>query len=47
MKINVNGIELHYLDEGEGAPVLMLHGFPDSSRAWRRKSINASSWTGG
>jgi pimeloyl-ACP methyl ester carboxylesterase len=23
------------LDEGEGIPVLLLHGFPDSSRLWR------------
>ena len=37
MNINVNGIDLHFLDEGEGAPVLMLHGFPDSSRAWRHQ----------
>jgi pimeloyl-ACP methyl ester carboxylesterase len=37
MNVNVNGINLHYLDEGEGAPVLMLHGFPDSSRAWRHQ----------
>jgi haloacetate dehalogenase len=37
MNVDVNGINLHYLDEGEGAPVLMLHGFPDSSRAWRHQ----------
>jgi pimeloyl-ACP methyl ester carboxylesterase len=37
MNITVNGIDLHYLDEGQGAPVLMLHGFPDSSRAWRHQ----------
>ena len=24
-------------DEGEGAPVLLLHGFPDSSRLWRHQ----------
>src|ERR1700759_3369947 len=34
MNVDVNGIDLHYLDEGDGAPVLMLHGFPDSSQAW-------------
>jgi pimeloyl-ACP methyl ester carboxylesterase len=26
---------LAVLDEGEGQPVLLLHGFPDSSRVWR------------
>jgi pimeloyl-ACP methyl ester carboxylesterase len=25
------------LDEGEGAAVLLLHGFPDSSRVWRHQ----------
>jgi pimeloyl-ACP methyl ester carboxylesterase len=28
-------VSLAVLDEGEGAPVLLLHGFPDSSRPWR------------
>jgi pimeloyl-ACP methyl ester carboxylesterase len=37
MKIAVNGINLNVVDEGEGAPVLMLHGFPDGSRAWRHQ----------
>jgi pimeloyl-ACP methyl ester carboxylesterase len=37
VKIEVNGVNLNVLDEGEGAPVLMLHGFPDSSRAWRHQ----------
>jgi pimeloyl-ACP methyl ester carboxylesterase len=37
MKIEVNGINLNVVDEGEGAPVLLLHGFPDSSRAWRHQ----------
>ncbi len=37
MKIEVNGINLNVVDEGQGAPVLMLHGFPDGSRAWRHQ----------
>jgi pimeloyl-ACP methyl ester carboxylesterase len=37
MKVEVNGITLNVVDEGAGAPVLMLHGFPDSSRAWRHQ----------
>jgi pimeloyl-ACP methyl ester carboxylesterase len=30
-----DGIELDVLDEGEGPPVLLVHGFPDSSHLWR------------
>ncbi|MFN2594345.1 MAG: alpha/beta fold hydrolase [Actinomycetota bacterium] len=37
MKINANGIELNVVVEGEGDPVLLLHGFPDSSRLWRNQ----------
>ena len=32
-----DGVSLAVLDEGEGAPVLLLHGFPDSSRLWRHQ----------
>jgi pimeloyl-ACP methyl ester carboxylesterase len=32
-----DGIELAVLDEGEGTPVLLLHGFPDSSYLWRHQ----------
>lgn len=28
-------VRLRLMDEGEGAPVLLLDGFPDSSRLWR------------
>jgi pimeloyl-ACP methyl ester carboxylesterase len=31
------GVELAVLDEGEGRPVLLLHGFPDSARLWRHQ----------
>lgn len=34
-RIATNGIELDYLDRGEGAPLLMLHGFPDHAASWR------------
>ena len=33
--IEVNGSKLHYVDEGEGEPVLFLHGNPTSSYLWR------------
>jgi pimeloyl-ACP methyl ester carboxylesterase len=32
-----DGVELAVLDEGEGRPVLLLHGFPDSARLWRHQ----------
>ena len=33
--IKINNLQLHYLTEGEGEAVLMLHGFPTSSYLWR------------
>ena len=32
-----DGVTLAVLDDGEGVPVLLLHGFPDSSGVWRRQ----------
>jgi pimeloyl-ACP methyl ester carboxylesterase len=36
-RITGDGVELSVLDEGEGPTVLLLHGFPDSSRLWRHQ----------
>ena len=36
-RIRGDGVELAVLDEGQGRPVLLLHGFPDSSRLWRHQ----------
>ncbi len=36
-RIAVNGISLSVTEEGVGFPVLLLHGFPDSSRLWREQ----------
>jgi pimeloyl-ACP methyl ester carboxylesterase len=33
----VNGVELRYLDRGEGPLVLLLHGFPEFSHSWRKQ----------
>jgi haloacetate dehalogenase len=33
--IQANGIRQHYLDAGEGPTVVLLHGFPETSFAWR------------
>ncbi|MDX7951828.1 alpha/beta hydrolase [Lichenihabitans sp. Uapishka_5] len=35
--VHANGIRQHYLDAGEGPPVLLLHGFPETSFAWRHQ----------
>ncbi|RLD21067.1 MAG: haloalkane dehalogenase [Bacteroidetes bacterium] len=33
--IDINGSKIHYIDEGEGNPILFLHGNPTSSYLWR------------
>ena len=32
--VTANGLHMYVAEAGEGAPVLFLHGFPQSSRAW-------------
>lgn len=34
---NNDGTEIHYEVTGEGTPVVLLHGFPDSGRLWRHQ----------
>jgi pimeloyl-ACP methyl ester carboxylesterase len=36
-RVAADGVTLAVLDEGAGSPVVLLHGFPDSSRVWRRQ----------
>ena len=36
-KITVGGLNFNVVHEGSGQPVLLLHGFPDSSRLWRKQ----------
>jgi pimeloyl-ACP methyl ester carboxylesterase len=36
-RIPGDGVTLAVLDEGEGQPVVLLHGFPDSSHVWRHQ----------
>jgi pimeloyl-ACP methyl ester carboxylesterase len=36
-RIAGDGVTLSVRDEGEGMPVLLLHGFPDSSALWRKQ----------
>jgi len=37
MIIEVNGVSLHVEDHGEGTPVLLIHGWPDSAHLWRHQ----------
>src|SRR5207244_9190056 len=34
--LDLDGLRVHYVDEGEGPPVLLLHGEPTWSFLWRR-----------
>ncbi len=36
-KIKVNDVSLNVVIEGEGRPVILLHGFPDSAYLWRNQ----------
>ena len=41
--IDLDGIALHYTDEGTGEPVVLVHGFPHSSDLWtpQRAALSA------
>ncbi len=34
--IKANGIRLHYVRQGQGMPLLLLHGWPEFWRVWRK-----------
>jgi pimeloyl-ACP methyl ester carboxylesterase len=36
-RATINGIEMHYVEAGEGEPVLFLHGFPEFWYSWRHQ----------
>lgn len=38
MRADNNGVGIHYEVHGEGRPVALLHGFPDSGRLWRHQT---------
>ena len=33
----LNGIKLSWMESGEGPPVYLLHGWPETSFAWRKQ----------
>jgi pimeloyl-ACP methyl ester carboxylesterase len=33
----LNGVDLHWVEAGEGKPVILLHGFPEFWYGWRRQ----------
>jgi pimeloyl-ACP methyl ester carboxylesterase len=37
MHIENDGVDLHFEVTGEGRPVVLLHGFPDTGRLWRHQ----------
>lgn len=36
-KLQINGLEMNVLIAGEGPPVLLVHGFPDTHAVWRKQ----------
>lgn len=34
--MSVNGVKLHYFTAGAGAPLVLLHGWPQTSYCWRK-----------
>ena len=39
---NVNGVRLHYLIAGKGDPLILLHGYAQTSRMWRPLMVEPS-----
>lgn len=35
--VQVNGLHMHVVSAGQGPPVLLLHGFPDTHSVWRKQ----------
>jgi pimeloyl-ACP methyl ester carboxylesterase len=35
--LEVNGLRMHVVSAGQGPPVLLLHGFPDTHAVWRKQ----------
>src|SRR5829696_696147 len=35
--VTTNGVRLHFVEVGDGTPVVMLHGFPEFWYSWRHQ----------
>src|ERR1700724_1067185 len=35
--VETNGIRMHYVEDGSGPLVVLLHGFPESWHSWRHQ----------
>jgi haloacetate dehalogenase len=35
--VQINGIKLHYVEADQGAPLVLLHGFPETWYCWRHQ----------
>ncbi len=35
--VTANGLDFRVIDEGQGHPVVLLHGFPDTADMWRNQ----------
>src|SRR6476469_2315211 len=33
-RVRVNGVELHYVDQGSGTPLILIHGIGGSTAGW-------------
>ncbi len=42
MKATINGIEIFWLEEGRGNPLVLLHGFPFTAAMWGPQLVNFS-----
>jgi pimeloyl-ACP methyl ester carboxylesterase len=36
-RVEVDGVGIEYQVTGQGRPVVLLHGFPDTGRLWRHQ----------
>ena len=45
MNIDSGGVDIHFEVTGDGRPVVLLHGFPDTGRMWRHQ-VDALSASG-
>ena len=37
LRLDVNGLRMHVRSVGQGPPVVLLHGFPDTHMVWRKQ----------